>query len=94
MLQRNAADGLFTNPSNVKTQEMPIGPMPGQKGIRLAKKDGGSSLPEACFRRFNPGIPLLPLLFAEIKKEELGRFLPALFGFGACPFPQATKAPV
>jgi len=58
MLQRNAADGLFTNPSNVKTQEMPIGPMPGQKGIRLAKKDGGSSLPDACFRRFNPGIPL------------------------------------
>jgi len=44
--------------------------MPGQKGIRLAKKSGGSSLPEACFRRFNPGIPLLPLLFAETKRKN------------------------
>jgi hypothetical protein len=34
-----------------------VGPLPGQKSIRLAKKGGGSSFPEAGFRRFGAGIP-------------------------------------
>jgi hypothetical protein len=62
----------------------PKGPMPGQKSIRLARKGGGSSFPDPGFRRFSPVIPLPPRLFAETKRGESGRFLPALFGFGAC----------
>jgi hypothetical protein len=65
--------------------------MPGQKSIRLAKKGGDSSFPIAGFRRFSLGIPLPPLLFAETKRREPGRLLPALFGFGACFFARATK---
>jgi hypothetical protein len=55
--------------------------MPGQKSIRFAQKGGEPSFPESGFRRFSPGIPLPPHLFAETKKGELGRFLPALFVF-------------
>ena len=29
--------------------------MPGKKGIRLAKKGGGPSMPNAGFRRLQPG---------------------------------------
>jgi hypothetical protein len=58
--------------------------MPGQENIRLAKKGGALSLPEAGFRRFRPAIPFPPRLFAEKKRGGLKRFLPALFGFGAC----------
>jgi len=67
------------------------GPLPGQKSIRLAKKGGGSSFPEAGFRRFRPAIPWPPRLFAETKRGELRRFLPALFGFGACFLARATR---
>ena len=49
---------------------LPKGPMPGQKSIRLAKKGGGSSFPIAGFRRFSPGIPLPPLLYAETNREN------------------------
>jgi len=42
--------------------------MPGQKIIRLAKKDGSSSFLNAGFRRFSPVIPLPPRLFAETKE--------------------------
>jgi hypothetical protein len=45
--------------------------MPGQKSIRLAKKGGGSSYPNAGFRRFSPAIPLPPRLFAETKRGNL-----------------------
>ena len=68
----------------------PDGPMPGQESMRLAKKGGGSSFPEAGFRRFNPGIPLPPRLFAETQRGEPGRVLPALFDFGACFLARAT----
>jgi hypothetical protein len=44
------------------------GSMPGQKSIRLAKKGGGSSFPDAGFRRFSPAISLPPRLFAETKR--------------------------
>jgi len=47
---------------------LPGVPMPGQKSIRLAKKGGGFSFPDAGFRRFSPAIPLPPRLFAETKK--------------------------
>jgi hypothetical protein len=65
--------------------------MPGQKIIRLAKKGGSSSFLNAGFRRFSPVIPLPPRLFAETKKGQFKRFLPALFGFGACFLARATK---
>jgi hypothetical protein len=65
--------------------------MPGQKSIRLAQKCGGPSFPDAGFRRFSPAIPLPPHLFAESKWQEPGRFLPALFGFGACFLARATR---
>ncbi|MCX5912945.1 MAG: hypothetical protein NTV04_13560, partial [Deltaproteobacteria bacterium] len=41
----------------------PSGSMPGQKSIRLAKKGGDPSFPDAGFRRFSPGIPFPPRLF-------------------------------
>jgi hypothetical protein len=69
----------------------PNGSMPGQKSIRLAKKGGDPSFPDAGFRRFSPGIPFPPRLFAETKRGELGRFLPALFVFGACFLARATR---
>jgi hypothetical protein len=65
--------------------------MPGQKNMRLAKKGSDSSFPDAGFRRFSPGIPLSPRLFAETKKGEPRRLLPALFGFDACFSARATK---
>jgi hypothetical protein len=45
----------------------------------------------AGFRRFSPVIPLSPRLFAETKKGDFRKFLPALFVFGACFFARATK---
>jgi len=64
--------------------------MPGQKNIRLAKKGGDSSFLIAGFRPSSPGIPYPPRLFAESKQGKLRRFLPPLFGFGACFFARAT----
>jgi hypothetical protein len=69
-------------------------PCPGKKSFpafRGTKKGGGSSFPNAGFRRFSPVIPLPPRLFAETRKGEFRKFLPTLFGFGACFFPRATK---
>jgi hypothetical protein len=70
--------------------------MPGQKNpaFRGTQKGGSSSFLNAGFRRFSPVIPLPPRLFAETRQEEFRRFLPALFVFGACFFPRATKKPV
>ena len=70
---------------------MQMGIMPRQKNIRLTKKGGESSFPDAGFRRFSPAIPLPPRLFAETRRGALGRFLPALFGFGACFLARATR---
>ena len=67
------------------------GSMPGQKSIRLAKKSGGPSLPGTGFRRFSKAMAFLPRHFADPKRGELGRFLPALFGFGACFLARATR---
>jgi hypothetical protein len=50
------------------------GLLPGQKSIRLAKKGGGSSFPDAGFRRFRPVIPWPPRLLAETKKGNLDGF--------------------
>jgi hypothetical protein len=77
--------------ANGKNHVLPRGPLPGQKSIRLAKKGGGSSLPNAGCRRLSPVIPLPPRLFAETRKGEFEKFLPTLFGFGACFFSRATK---
>jgi hypothetical protein len=65
--------------------------MPGQESIRLAKKGGDSSCPDAGFCRFGSVIPLPPRLFAETKREEQERILTALFGFGACFPARATR---
>jgi hypothetical protein len=70
------------------------GPLPGQKSIRLAKKGDGSSFLNAGFRRFSPAILLPPRLFAEAKRREHRRLLPALFGFGACFLARATRGRV
>ncbi|MBP1714649.1 MAG: hypothetical protein H6Q42_2852 [Deltaproteobacteria bacterium] len=64
------------------------------KRIRLAKKGGDPDFLEADHRRFSPGIPWPPRLFAEINRRELAIFLPALFGFGACFFARATRRSV
>jgi len=65
--------------------------MPGQENIRLAQKGDDPSFPDADFRRFSPAIPLPPHLFTDPKRGELGRFLPALLGFGACFLARATR---
>jgi len=59
--------------------------------MRLAKKGGDPAFPDAGFRRFSPAIPLAPRLFAETKRGEFNRVLPALFGFGACFLTRATR---
>jgi len=69
-------------------------PCPGKKSFpafRGTKKGGGSSFPNAGFRRFSPVTPLPPRRFAETKEGQLKKFLPALFVFGACFFARATK---
>ena len=69
--------------------------MPGQKSIRLAKKDSGSSFLDAGFRRLQLGHPFPPRV--SLRKGERGHregLLPALFGFGACSFARATRRPV
>jgi len=68
-----------------------MGPLPGQKSIRLAKQDGGSPFPEAGIRRFSPANPLPPRLFVETKKGDPVWFLPALFGLNACFLARATR---
>jgi hypothetical protein len=73
---------------------MPKDSLPGQKSIRLAKKGGGSSFPDAGFSRFSLVFPRPPLFFAERKKGELAKFLPALFDFGACFLARATRRAV
>jgi hypothetical protein len=77
--------------ANGENRAWPRGPLPGQKIIRLPKKGGGSSFQNAGFRRFSPVILLPPRLFAETKERQLKRFLPALFGFGACFLARAAK---
>ena len=84
---------LSAGSANRESHVLPGGPLPGQKSpaFRGTKKGGGSSFPNAGFRRFSPVIPLPPRLFAETRKGEFEKFLPTLFGFGACFFPRATK---
>jgi len=67
---------------------------PDKKAFASPKKGGDSSFPDAGFRRFSPAAPLPPRLFAETKKGGPARFLPALFGFGACFFVRATSGRV
>jgi hypothetical protein len=72
-------------------------PCPGNEAFpafRGTKKGGGSSFPNAGFRRFSPVIVLPPHLSAETKKRQLRRFLQALFVFGARLFARATREPV
>jgi hypothetical protein len=65
--------------------------MPGQKSIRLAKKDRVSSLPDADSRRFQLSRLFPPRLFAEKTGGCREGLIPALFGFGACSFARATR---
>jgi len=66
--------------------------MPGQKSIRLAKKGGDPSFPDAGFCALLPSYPFLPASLCG--KEERGKgecLIPALFVFGACSFARATR---
>jgi hypothetical protein len=72
------------------TPYIQVVPCPGKKAF-ASPKSGDPSLPEAGFRRFSPGISLPPHLFAETKRGELERFLPALFGFDASFLARATR---
>jgi len=65
--------------------------MPGQKSIHLAKKGDSSSFLKADFRRFSPGIPSPPRLFADCKKRELNLLLPAFFGLRRLLFCPGSK---
>ena len=65
--------------------------MPGQKGIRLAKKGGGPSWPNAGFCRFQQSHPFPPAsLCGEEGKRKGEGLIPALFGFDACSLARAT----
>jgi hypothetical protein len=66
-------------------------PCPGKKAFGSPKKAVTPPFRDADFRRFIPGIPFPPLPFTETKRGELGRFLPALFVFGACFLARATR---
>ena len=55
------------------------GSMPGQKSIRLGKKGGGSSLPKAGFRRYQPGGPSPPRLIAERRQDGHRKVTPGPF---------------
>jgi hypothetical protein len=57
-----------------KTFYCQVVPCPGKKAFASPKKGGGSSFPDAGFRRFGPAIPLPPRLFAEAKKGNLTGF--------------------
>jgi hypothetical protein len=57
----------------------PIGSLPGQKSIRLAKKGNGPSLPKAGFLRYQPGDPFPPRLFAERKQDGYKKVAPGPF---------------
>jgi len=70
----------------------PSGPLPGQKSIRLAKKGGGSSFPDAGFCALLPVYPLPPASLCGKEEEGKGEgLIPALFVFGACSFARATR---
>ena len=68
------------------------GSMPEQKSIRLAKKGGGPSFPNAGFCALLPSYPFPPASLCG--REEGGKWeglIPALFVFGACSFARATR---
>jgi len=70
----------------------PSGPLPRQKDIRLAKKGGGPSFPNAGFRRLQPSHPFPPASLCGTKEgRNREGLLPALFAFAACPFARATS---
>jgi len=69
----------------------PSGSLPGQKSIRLAKKGGGPSFPDAGFCALLPSYPFPPASLCG--REEGGKWaglIPALFVFCACSFVRAT----
>jgi len=58
----------------------PSGSMPGQKSIRLAKKGGGSSFPNAGFCALLPSYPFSPAsLCGKEVRRKMGRFDPGPF---------------
>jgi hypothetical protein len=89
-------NGIFSKGSTNRRNPLPpIAPMPGQKGIRLAKKGGIPSLPVAGIRRYQPGHPFPPAPLCGIKERRNWKGLvPALFVFGAWLFARATRRPV
>jgi len=69
--------------------------MPGQKGIRLAKKGGDSSFAGCGLPRsvVKPSLsPRVSLRKGKGRKRE--GFLPAVFVFAECPFARSTSKPV
>jgi len=70
----------------------PSGSLPGQKSIRLNKKGGSPSFPNAGFCALLPSYPFLPASLCG--NQEGGKWeglIPALFVFGACSFARATR---
>jgi len=55
--------------ANKRFSPWPIGSLPGQKSIRLAKKGRGPSWPKAGFRRYQRGDPFPP---ASLCGEKAG----------------------
>ena len=53
--------------------------MPGQKSIRLAKKDSGSSFLDAGFRRLQLGHPFPPASLCGKERGVSGRIAPGPF---------------
>jgi len=66
--------------------------MSGEKSIRLAKKGSEPSVPNAGFRRFQPGHPFSPASLSG--KQAEGKWeclIPAFLGFSACSFARTTR---
>jgi hypothetical protein len=64
--------GIFSVGSTKRENSLwPHDPLPGQKSIRLDKKGGYPSFPDAGLRRFSLSLPSPPRLFAETKRGEV-----------------------
>ena len=59
--------------SNRRNYLWPRGPMPGQKSIRLAKKGGGPSFPNAGFCALLPSYPFPPASLCGKERGGIGK---------------------
>jgi len=80
--------GVFSmSSSNIGFSFSPNDPLPGQKGIRLAKKGGGPSLAKCGLLRFVVKPPLSPRVsLRKQRRREPGRFDPNRFCLRRLPF--------